>query len=138
MATQDKSTQGDWPRPGDDDRCPCLSGETFGECCAPLILGKRHAPTAERLMRSRYTSFAIGDTRYLLATWDPATRPESLELDPSIRWYRLDIVRTSAGGPFDSDGIVEFRAHYRLGRTSGEQHETSHFHRVDRRWLFVT
>ena len=33
-------------------------------------------------MRSRFTAFALGDADYLLRTWHPDTRPESLELDP--------------------------------------------------------
>ena len=34
-------------------------------------------------MRSRFTAFVTGDSNYLLATWHPDTRPESLSLDGS-------------------------------------------------------
>jgi SEC-C motif-containing protein len=54
-----------------------------------------------------------------------------------MRWYRLDIVRTSRGGLLDVAGTVEFRAKYRLGSGAGEQHENSRFTREDRRWYYV-
>ena len=97
-----------------DDRCPCGTGETYGECCGRYLADGRRAPTAEALMRSRYTGFATGATHYLLVTWHPSTRPDLLELDDEMAWYRLDVVRTDAGGPWDDAGTVEFVAHYRL------------------------
>jgi SEC-C motif-containing protein len=119
------------------DRCPCLSGATFAECCARFLTGATDAPTAEQLMRSRYSAFVVGDTGYLLATWHPSTRPAALELDPAMRWYRLDIVRRDRGGPLDRDGIVEFRAYYRHDGERGEQHEVSSFVRERGRWRYV-
>ena len=62
-------------------RCPCTSGLPYDECCGPLHRGERAAPTAEQLMRSRFSAFALADAAYLLATWHPSTRPESLELE---------------------------------------------------------
>ncbi|MET1042537.1 MAG: YchJ family protein [Microbacteriaceae bacterium] len=118
-------------------RCPCLSGESYGECCGPFHRGDAVAPTALRLMRSRYSAFAVGDADYLLQTWHPSTRPDTLTLDPTDRWYRLDIVASERGGPFDSEGIVEFRAHYRGSDGAGVQHEVSRFVREDRRWFYV-
>ena len=49
--------------------CPCGSGRAFGACCGPALSGERPAPTAEALMRSRYTAFTLRDTAYLLASW---------------------------------------------------------------------
>ncbi|MEV1130678.1 YchJ family metal-binding protein [Agromyces sp. NPDC049794] len=123
------------PSPG--DRCPCLSGETFGECCGRFLTGAADAPTAEQLMRSRFTAFAVGDADYLLATWHPSTRPLGLDLDPALRWYRLDVVRRERGGPLDRDGIVEFAAFYRHDGERGELHEVSRFVREGGRWRYV-
>jgi SEC-C motif-containing protein len=117
-------------------RCPCLSGETYDECCGPLHRGEAEAPTAERLMRSRFSAFALGDADYLLRTWHPSTRPATLALDAGLRWYRLDILRTERGGPFDRDGIVSFRAHYK-GTDVGVQEEASSFVREGRTWFYV-
>jgi SEC-C motif-containing protein len=125
-----------------DDRCPCGTGETYGECCGRYLQDGRTAPTAEALMRSRYTGFATRAVHYLLATWHPSTRPDELELDEDMVWRRLDVLRTDAGGPWDDAGTVEFVAHYRLddGTAIGQRgrlHETSRFVREDGRWLYV-
>ncbi|MFD6135564.1 YchJ family protein [Isoptericola sp. NPDC056618] len=125
--------------PSDDDRCPCGSGDTYGACCGPLLAGDRLAPTAEALMRSRYTAFAVGDPAYLRATWHPRTRPRSLELDDDQRWRRLVVLATHAGGPFDDGGEVEFVAQY-VQAASGDRgrlHEVSRFVREDGRWFYV-
>ncbi len=89
-------------------------------------------------MRSRYSAFVVRDADYLLRTWHPDTRPAELELDAGTQWRRLDILSTSRGGPLDSDGVVEFAAHYRLEGDRGVQREISRFVRVDRRWYYVS
>jgi len=88
-------------------------------------------------MRSRFSAFAIGDVAYLLETWHPRTRPPGLELDPSLRWYRLDILAVTDGGILASSGMVEFRAYYRSPAGSGEQHELSRFVKERGRWVYV-
>ncbi len=117
-------------------RCPCLSGDTYDACCGPIHRGEVDAPTAERLMRSRFSAFALGDAAYLLASWHPSTRPESLELDPGLRWYRLDIVGTTGGGILDQAGTVHFRAYFK-GDAAGVQEEDSRFVREGRRWFYL-
>jgi SEC-C motif-containing protein len=118
-------------------RCPCMSGLPYEECCGSFHRGVALAPTAERLMRSRYSAFAIGDPLYLLETWHPSTRPAVLELDAGQRWYRLDILARTGGGMLDSRGTVEFRASYRKDGSAGEQHEVSRFVREGRSWLYL-
>ena len=88
-------------------------------------------------MRSRYSAFALSKQQYLLDTWHPSTRPESLELDPKMRWIGLEIVSTDGGSLLENRGTVEFRASYRRGRDSGEQREISRFVRVGPQWLYV-
>ncbi len=84
-------------------------------------------------MRSRYSAFAVGDAAYLLATWDPATRPRALELDPAVRWTGLEVLATTGGGLFDAEGTVTFRASAR----EYTQQEHSRFRRAGGRWLYV-
>ena len=132
------STNLDWPRLTGTDRCPCLSGQPYGECCEPFHRGTSSAPTAERLMRSRYSAFVVGDAAYLLRTHHPSTRPATLDLDPSIRWYRLDILGRTRGGVLDTDGEVEFRASYRFDGEAGSQHERSTFTRDRGTWSYVS
>jgi SEC-C motif-containing protein len=114
-------------------RCPCGTGLTYADCCGRLHDGTATAATAEQLMRSRYSAFAVGDPAYLLATWHPRTRPRSLELDPDVRWTGLEIVATAGGSMLDSEGTVEFRA----SRVDGEQHERSRFRREKGRWFYL-
>jgi SEC-C motif-containing protein len=121
----------------DQENCPCLSGEQYGQCCGRFHRGAAEAATAEQLMRSRYSAFALLDTDYLLRTWHPRTAPAELELDPGMQWRRLDILSTSRGGPLDTEGMVEFTAYYRHGSDRGVLHETSRFVRENRRLLYV-
>lgn len=118
-------------------RCPCGTGLRYGECCAPLHRGERPAPTAEMLMRSRFSAYVVRNADYLLNTWDPMTRPQSLDLDHpgAPEFYLLEILRTERGGPFDVEGIVEFAAHYR-GAARGVQHETSRFYKKGKNWFY--
>ncbi|MRJ75853.1 hypothetical protein GEV29_04845 [Aeromicrobium sp. SMF47] len=118
-------------------RCPCLSGLTYDDCCGRLHAGTATAQTAEQLMRSRFSAFAVGDPSYLLSTWHRSTRPAGLELDQDRRWYRLDILATRGGGPFETTGVVEFEAFYRAPTGNGSQHEVSRFVRESGTWFYV-
>ncbi|WP_426621824.1 YchJ family protein [Microbacterium sp. As-52] len=120
----------------DGSRCPCSSGDTFGACCRPILDGAA-APTAERLMRSRYTAFVVQDAAHLLRSWHPKTRPETIDFEPDLDWRRLVLIDRVAGGPFDRDGVVEFEALWRQGAARGSLHERSRFVREDRHWYYV-
>lgn len=116
--------------------CPCGSGDGLEHCCAPLHAGLP-APTAERLMRSRFSAFALGDAAYLLRSWSSATRPAELELDAGTVWRRLQIVDAVGGGAADAEGVVEFRASYRDEEGAGLLHERSRFVREDGLWVYL-
>ncbi|MBQ0979894.1 MULTISPECIES: YchJ family protein [Micromonospora] len=117
--------------------CPCGSGQAYADCCAPAHSGDSPAGTAEALMRSRFSAFALGDTGYLLRSWHSSTRPASLELDPGQRWTRLEIVETERGGLLDAAGTVTFHAHYRDAGRPGTLTEHSRFVREDGRWVYL-
>lgn len=131
-----------------DTRCPCGTGETYGACCHRYhaeyeATGQLTAPAPEALMRSRFTAFAVADAPYLLATWHPSTRPASLDLDQTLRWYRLDILGTS-GSVFETTGTVHFAAYYRStpgtapdARVKGVQEENSRFVKEAGSWFYL-
>ena len=123
--------------PQQSEPCPCLSGEQYADCCGRFHRGEAEAPTAEQLMRSRYSAFVVQDAAYLLRTWHPETRPPELEMDTAMQWRRLDNVSTYRGGPWDSEGTVEFKAYFRHDGERGVHHETSRFLRVNRRWYYL-
>jgi SEC-C motif-containing protein len=120
----------------DSSRCPCDSGDVFGSCCAPLLAGTA-APTADRLMRSRYTAFVLRDASHLRATWHPSTRPAEIEIEDDLQWRRLVILDRDGGGPFDREGTITFEAHWRQGDERGSMRERSRFVRENRRWFYV-
>lgn len=118
-------------------RCPCLSGLTYDECCGPLHRGERAASTAEQLMRSRYSAYAVRDADYVRRTWHASGRPRTLDLDDGTRWYRLDVLGSTGGGPGDTHGTVEFRAFYRSVDGAGALHEVSRFVRDRGGWVYL-
>lgn len=119
--------------PVDNPSCPCGLAETYEKCCGRFHRGEAAAPTAETLMRSRYSAFVKRNEQYLLRTWHPRTRPGQVEFDPGMRWSGLEILGTGDGSAFHSTGTVTFRATYR----GGTLHERSRFERVDGAWVYV-
>ena len=95
--------------------CPCGLPATYDACCGRFHRAEAAAPTAELLMRSRYTAFAVGDATYLLETWHPSTRPRRVNLDRATSWTGLEVLRGTGGGLFDDVGSVAFRAHHGTG-----------------------
>ncbi|GAA3581803.1 YchJ family metal-binding protein [Amycolatopsis ultiminotia] len=119
------------------DRCPCGLPEPYDDCCGRFHRGEKQAPTAERLMRSRYCAFAVEDRDYLMATWHPDTRPRRLRLDPAQEWLRLEVLGHTGGSLLETEGTVEFRAHYRYRGHEDAQQENSRFVREAGRWYYL-
>ncbi len=114
--------------------CPCGSGQNYRDCCQPYHDGQP-SPTAEALMRSRYSAYVKRLAPYLLATWDAPTRPPALDLDDDTRWLGLEVKRHGATG--DDTAIVEFVARYKVAGRAFRLHEVSRFVRRDGRWYYV-
>ncbi len=125
------------PRSDPAAPCPCGLGHPYGDCCGRLHRAQAAAPTAELLMRSRFSAYVVHNAAYLLRTWHPTTRPPGIQFDPQQRWLRLDVLGGTGGGLFDTDGTVEFRAHYRRHRRSGVLQEHSRFVRHSGVWVYL-
>lgn len=96
------------------------------------------APTAEILMRSRFTAFAMHNESYLLKTWDISKRPAEIDFSKNAaEWQRLEIVNTKKGGVKDSKGIVEFKAFYVLDGEEYVMNELSRFRKHNNQWLYL-
>jgi SEC-C motif-containing protein len=116
------------------DLCPC-GGTSYATCCGLYHQGTP-APTAETLMRSRYSAYVLKLEPYLLATWHPDTRPASFDLaNDNTQWLGMEIKRHIA--EYETDTIVEFVARYKIGGRAHRLHEISRFVREDGRWLYV-
>ena len=116
--------------------CPCGSGRPLAPCCGRHLDGEA-APTAEALMRSRYTAYGLLREDYLLATWHPSTRPGELGLarDTPPKGLGLEVKRHEQT---DADhAVVEFVARYKVNGRARRLHEISRFVREDGRWFYV-
>ena len=121
-----------------DELCHCGSGHAYEKCCLQYVNGSDNAPTAEALMRSRYTAYVMGDEAYLLASWFHATRPDKLNLAATnIHWSGLSICKTQAGKAGDLRGVVEFIASYVEAGKAAQVHESSRFICQQGRWFYV-
>ncbi len=125
-----------------DTRCPCGSGKPFSFCCEPAISGRKPAATAEALMRSRYTAFALGAVDYLINTTATRKRgPRDAELlseqTQVTTWIGLKILDTQAGSASDQTGIVEFEAAFDSPEGSAILHERSNFEREQGLWVYT-
>ncbi|MFZ2162410.1 MAG: YchJ family metal-binding protein [Sideroxyarcus sp.] len=117
--------------------CPCGSTKPYTACCARYVEGGELAPTAEALMRSRYTAYTLLREDYVLATWHASARPSSLGLaeDTQTKWLGLEVKRHEQQ---DADhAIVEFIARYKVGGRAHRLHEISCFVREDGCWFYV-
>lgn len=88
-------------------------------------------------MRSRYAAFALGLTDYLMTTWHPSTRPQTLTLDPTMRWTGLTIEERHGGSAFDTTGTVRFTAAHQTRGRRGTLTETSRFVVERGQWYYV-
>jgi len=125
-----------------DTKCYCGSGHDFADCCKPLLIGERGAPTAKQLMRSRYSAFVSHAFDYLVATHHASTRSpnERAELEAQskqLTWLTLQVLDTTQGTPSDEYGEVEFRAWFAIGKQLHNLHERSRFVREQDRWFYV-
>jgi SEC-C motif-containing protein len=125
--------------------CPCESGKPYSKCCGVYHKGTP-APSAEALMRSRYSAYVLADQNpalidYLLQSWHTATRPQNLNLggDNAAKWLGLQIKRHQN---IDAENaVVEFVARYKpannLAGKAERLHETSRFKHIENRWYYV-
>lgn len=117
--------------------CPCCSGKLYEECCQPFHSEEKFAPTAEKLMRSRFSAFAIPNGEYLWKTTLPSKRKfhDKNDLESwgkENTWTKLEIIQSS-------EKEVEFKAYFtdKFGKEN-IHHEFSTFKKVDKKWYYVS
>ncbi len=87
--------------------CPCGSGRDYDVCCGHYISGAERPPTAEALMRSRYTAFTRGAFDYIGSTFSPRSEAAAhakgaREWAASGSFKRLRVLATERGGAGDN------------------------------------
>lgn len=120
--------------------CPCGSDQDLDNCCGPIIAGAP-SPTAEALMRARYTAFAQKNLDFLEQTHAPEirddfNRAEAERVAEESKWYGLDVRRTVESE--DGTTQVEFVARFRRDGQDLIHHEFANFRQEDGRWLYVS
>ncbi|MBX2989227.1 MAG: YchJ family protein [Bdellovibrionaceae bacterium] len=118
--------------------CPCGHPLPYEKCCAPFHDGTDLPATAEALMRSRYSAYALKKIDYIFETTDPQTR-SGIDRAANEAWAReaeflgLEVIASRDEG---NKGFVEFKATYRTGGETRVHHEKSRFRRQQGRWYF--
>ncbi|NKQ09826.1 YchJ family protein [Pseudomonas sp. SST3] len=124
-----------------DANCPCGSGDMLGECCGRYHRGLS-APSAERLMRSRYSAYVLGLIDYLKATTLPAQQG-SLDLQSmsdwsaGSTWLGLEVEESQLIGGQPEHARVSFTARWHDLAGEHAQHERSAFVQHDGKWYFI-
>ncbi|MFV5685079.1 YchJ family protein [Flavobacterium sp. GB2R13] len=117
-------------------KCYCGSQKNFPECCEPIIKGIQISPTAESLMRSRYSAYATHEIDYLLATTHSSERKyhskvEILNWAISNQWQKLEIINATKN-------TVEFKAYFLDSKLQNQiHHELSTFKLENENWFYV-
>ncbi len=122
--------------------CPCGSGNELAQCCRPFLQGKAKPATAEQLLRSRYTAFALGEVDYVLKTHHSRTihevkREEIEDWSKNSEWLGLNIVQFEGGTEKDDKGTILFRAQYTTGGKTHDHWEQSYFEKEGGEWRFL-
>ena len=139
-------------KPSSPATCPC-GGPSLAACCGPYIDGSAIAPTAEALMRSRYTAYTQGNEAYLRASWHASTLPSEpiVSKDEKLHWLGLEVksalrLRQRKAESPDRDAApdrdtVEFVARCKVNGRAQRLHEVSNFVREQGadglRWYYV-
>lgn len=133
---------------GRNDPCPCGSGRKYKTCCGLYHARIQYPDTVERLIRSRFTAYAIGDVDYLWRTTHPENparagkteaefKRETLLYCSKVDFTRLVIHQTE---PEDENGISRgtLTAWFLIpGRPEDSFTERSEFKREDGRLLYL-
>ncbi len=116
--------------------CYCGNHLSFEECCNPYLKGIKKPDTAEALMRSRYSAFAIKNADYLLATTHISTRKNHKKKDilhwaETNKWTKLEILETTQNS-------ITFNAYYLDNHKLPQIHyEKSEFIFENGNWFYV-
>lgn len=120
-------------------QCPCGSGRDLDQCCGAIISGEAKAPTAEALMRSRYSAYVLNKLEHLKKTILPEDQAKHdaegvRQWAESAKWLGLTV--HEAGEEGDS-GRVRFTAAFEMNGARQEHHEDARFLRRDGTWYYA-
>ncbi|XPV75843.1 MAG: YchJ family protein [Desulfovibrio sp.] len=123
-------------------QCPCGSAKEYTECCEPIIKGSVKAPTAEAVMRSRYSAFTQMELDWLSESLLPALREKQdkegvKSWAESAEWLGLEIHSANTDQDTDTEGFVEFTCTFKMDGVTETHREIAHFLKADDSWYYV-
>jgi SEC-C motif-containing protein len=115
--------------------CFCGSNCDFSSCCQPYINKEVAVQTAEQLMRSRFSAYALGNAQYIYNTYAKSSQAAQSvkEIDDwsqSCVWIALNIhpiTNSVSSANSVTQQFVEFSAFYITDNTLCELREKSRF-----------
>ena len=116
--------------------CYCGNSISFQDCCEPYIKGIKNATTAEVLMRSRYSAFAVGAADYLVNTTHISKRRyhnkrDILAWSQANKWLKLEVLAST-------ETTLTFKAYYLDENLKAQVHyENSTFKLENGLWFYV-
>jgi SEC-C motif-containing protein len=119
--------------------CPCGSGKKYKKCCKIYHQGAL-PKDALTLMKSRYSAYAAGESKYIIQTTHPQNPDFTTDTE---KWYasidtfckntifrELEILEFLDG---DAEAFVKFRARFENGALT----EKSRFLKEEGKWWYV-
>lgn len=117
--------------------CPCTQERLYHNCCQPYHNYTKRPNSAEQLMRSRYSAYALNLIDYIIKTWDPSTCPHfSANETYNTQWMKL-IINRSWENKATHEAFVDFDAFYEQEGQMHRMHEISRFTKKDGGWLYL-
>jgi SEC-C motif domain protein len=116
--------------------CYCSSNKKFINCCEPYIKKIEKPPTAEALMRSRYSAYCIHNADYIIETTHISTRKrynknEIMAFATDNHWIKLEVIKAVKNS-------VEFKAYYLDSHLIARiHHEKSIFIEQEGSWFYM-
>ncbi|MDD5051697.1 MAG: YchJ family metal-binding protein [Sulfuricurvum sp.] len=118
--------------------CPCHSGKKYKQCCQPYHKGILPSNSL-KLMRSRYSAFALGLADYIMAT----THPNNPDYTEDREKWITSILDFSHNNQFIGlkindfiDGENEAFVTFEASLEGGLLKEKSRFLKVEGKWLY--
>ena len=132
--------------------CPCGSGATYGDCCAPYHEGFKVAEEPLAVLQTRYSAFYFRIIPYIIATTHPVCRDFrndkikwARDLDKNGMFDSYDFVSLERGaasaGANANESFLDFKVKLRANDGSGQEtviSETSRFLKEGDQWLYAS
>ena len=123
-------------------RCPCGSGQNYDACCQPFHKGAL-PDSALKLMRSRYTAYALNLPSYIIKT----THLDNPHYCEDLALWAQEISAFALQTQFEKLEIVDFEENGEVATVTFVAHlsqngqdctftEKSDFEKVKERWLY--